>query len=104
MKKTLEIKNRDFWFKKIEQQKQNWALIDNTTDSSCNVYFIGDTSGLLDKLEFSSAKEAINVLQRNGFHRYSEDKKAQRFITPPKAPFQQRPHSTKADYSPLWYY
>ena len=104
MKKTLNIKNRDFWFKTIEHRKQNWALIDNATDNSCNVYFIEDTSGLLNKLKFSSSKEAINVLQRNGFHRYSEDKKAQEFITPPRAPYHHRPHSTGAVYAPLWYH
>jgi len=103
METTLSIKNPDFWFKPIEHFQQNWALIDSTSDN-CMVYFIGDKSGLLNKLEFSSSKEAVKALQRNGFHRYSEDKKARNLIIPPRAPFRHKLNSAASIYSTGWCY
>ena len=86
-KKTfVRIKSRDYWFKIVDYLQQNWALIDETTDG-CVVFFFGDTSGVFDRLTFISVEEAETALRRNGFARFTEDKKVQEFIAIPKPPF-----------------
>jgi len=63
------------------------------------VYFIGDTSGVFDEIKFNSKAEAEEALKRNGFSAYSEDKKAQEFIAPPKEPYHRREHPNGPIYS-----
>jgi hypothetical protein len=70
----VEIQNRDYWFKIVEFLQQNWALLDEEADhEGCTVFFLGDTSGVFDRLHFSSVAEAEQALRRNGFARYAED-------------------------------
>ena len=79
--------------------QQNWALIDEAPDGSCKVFFIGDTSGVFDEMDFLSFEIAKIALKRNGFAIYAEDKEAQEFIIPPGPPFYRRPHPNGPIYS-----
>ena len=54
MKQHMEIKSTDFWFKIIEFLQQNWALIEEQSDSGCIVCFIHDASGVFDRMSFES--------------------------------------------------
>ncbi len=99
MEDIIEIKSREYWFKVVEMLQQNWALIDESDDGGCKVYFIGDTSGVFDEMEFQSLDEASSALRRNGFALYAEDKKAQEFIVPPEPPFHRRTHPNGPIYS-----
>ncbi|MBK6553085.1 MAG: hypothetical protein IPP18_15270 [Rhodocyclaceae bacterium] len=94
----VEIRSRDYWFKIVEFLQQNWALIDENPDG-CTVFFFGDTSGVFDRLSFPSVAEAEAALRRNGFARFSADKKAQEFIAIPQPPFHERPHPNGPIYS-----
>jgi len=69
------IQSRD-WFKVIEMLQQNWALTDPKSDGRVTVYFIGDTSGVFDQLDFPDAEAAADALQRNGFRRLADDARA----------------------------
>jgi hypothetical protein len=96
----VEICSRDYWFKIVEFLQQNWALIDEISDGKgCTVFFFGDTSGVFDRLSFSSVSEAEQALRRNGFARFAEDKKAQEFIGIPQPPFHEHPHPNGPIYS-----
>ena len=97
-KTPVEIRSRDYWFKIVEFLQQNWALIDDTPDG-CVVFFIGDNSGIFDRLAFLSVEEAEAALRRNGFALFSEDKEAQGFIAVPQPPFHERPHPNGPIYS-----
>jgi hypothetical protein len=95
----IHIKSRDYWFKVVEFLQQNWALIDETSDSTVTVYFFGDTSGVFDQMNFSSDAEAEQGLTRNGFCRYCVDLESQEFITRPNPPFHWRQHPNGEIYS-----
>lgn len=82
----VEISSRDYLFKVVDFLQQNWALIDQTP-SGRTVFFFGDTTGVFDRLQFSSAAEAEQALFRNGFSRFAKDREAQGFIAVPQAPF-----------------
>lgn len=70
----VEIRSRDYWFKIVDFLQQNWALIDQDLDASeCTVFFFGDTSGVFDRLRFSSVEDAEEALHTNGFAQYSLD-------------------------------
>ena len=99
MEESVEIKSRDYWFKVVEMLQQNWALIDSLPDGVCNVFFVGDTSGIFDEIRFDSIDEAYKSLRRNGFAKYSDDKKAQGFIYPPEPPFYRSIHPNGPIYS-----
>lgn len=94
----VEIQSRDYWFKIVEFLQQNWVLIDETKDG-CTVFFFGDTSGVFDRLSFSSVAEAEQALRRNGFGRFADDQKAHEFIAIPQLPFHERPHPNGPIYS-----
>ena len=96
----IEIRSRDYWFKIVEFLQQNWALIDEAPDRpACTVFFFGDTSGVFDRLSFSSVAEAEAALRRNGFKRFTQDKKAQEFVAVPKPPFHEWLHPNGPIYS-----
>jgi hypothetical protein len=97
-KTPVEIQSRDYWFRIVDFLQQNWALIDETPEG-CKVFFFGDTSGVFDRLCFSSVAKAEIALRRNGFARFAEDKKAQSFIVAPEPPFYERPHPNGPIYS-----
>jgi hypothetical protein len=99
-KETIEITNRDHWFKVIEMLQQNWALLElNKEKSGFTLYFINDASGVFDQMEFEDSIEAERQLRLNGFGKYAEDKQAQGFISPPPPPFHKSSHPNGAIYS-----
>ena len=94
----VQITSQDFWVKVVEFLQQNWALIEEA-DSGVRVYFISDTSGVFDQIDFVSPQEAEDALVRNGFSRFADDPKAQEFLTPPGPPYHFRPHPNGPIYS-----
>src|SRR5215469_18193742 len=94
----VSITSRDYWFKIVEFLQQNWALVD-ADERGATVWFIGDTSGVFDRIAFSSAEEAFRALTRNGFRRFVDDEKAQTMMRPPDQPFMRRPHPNGPIYS-----
>ena len=59
----------------------------------------GDTSGVFDKIECSSAHDAEAALIRNGFRRFANDASASDIMTPPAPPFHRQPHPNGPIYS-----
>lgn len=101
----VEIQSRDYWFKVVEMLQQNWALIEPSQSSrSCVVYFIGDTSGVFDQIEFTGIAEAEKQLRINGFSKYEDNEDAKQFIVPPPPPFHRSVHPNGTIYSSgrLW--
>lgn len=98
--KPVAIQSRDYWFKIVEFLQQNWALIELSADGAgCTVFFVDDTSGVFDKLEFTSVVEAEAALFNNGFARFAADKNAQGFLAAPKPPFRESKHPNGNIYS-----
>lgn len=100
MDTPVRIASRDYWFKVVDMLQQNWALIDTTQDTAhVTVFFVHDGSGVFDRMQFRSAKEAEKALLRNGFNKFGEDTHAHDFITPPAPPFMESRHSNGPIYS-----
>jgi hypothetical protein len=99
MEKNIEIRSREFWVKIIEMLQQNWAIVEQIRVERCKVYFISDTSGVFDELEFHSKSEAFEALRKNGFFQYANDKNIQNFIIPPNPPFHRSSHPNGKIYS-----
>jgi hypothetical protein len=97
----IEISNTDYWVKVVEFLQQNWALIENSPDSStCTIYFIHDGSGMFDSMQFPSERKAITALKRNGFERHSsKDNEFQECIPAPQPPFYETEHPSGRIYS-----
>lgn len=95
----IKIISRDYWVKVVEFLQQNWALIDHDASGGFIVWFIGDTSGVFDKLTFPSEEEAGRALLRNGFRRFTDDKQFAEFLKPPDPPFVSRDHPNGPIYS-----
>ena len=95
---TVEICSRDYWFKVVDFLQHNWALIDGAS-AGCTVFFFSDTAGVFDRLSFASVAEAEAALRRNGFTRFSEDRKVQEFLAIPQSPFHEQPHPSGPIYS-----
>lgn len=104
--KPVDIQSRDYWFKIVEFLQQNWALIEPSANGvRYTVFFIDDTSGVFDKLEFTSVVEAETALLNNDFARFAADKDAQGFLAAPKPPFCKSKHPNGNIYSSgrFWY-
>ena len=99
MNSAIIIKSTDFWVKVIGMLQQNWAVIDISEGGEVRIYFISDTGGIFDVLDFASNADAQNALRKNGFSEYSSDKKLQSFLRPPSAPFCHHPHPNGPIYS-----
>ena len=99
MEGSVEITSRDYWFKIIEMLQQNWALIDTYSDQTCKIYFVNDTSGVFDEIDFPSVQIAHSALLKNGFTRFEDDTRVQGFIKPPDPPFCRRAHPNGPIYS-----
>jgi hypothetical protein len=96
----LEISNNDYWFKIVEMLQQNWAIIESREkETGCTIYFIGDTSGVFDQIEFDDIAEAERQLRVNGFRKYQKDNEAKEFITPPPPSFYKSSHPNGFIYS-----
>ncbi len=97
---VVEILSKDYWFKVVEMLQQNWGLIaPSQSGKSCVVYFVSDTSGVFDQIEFAEITEAEKQLRINGFAKYEDDEDASQFIVPPPAPFHRSSHPNGAIYS-----
>ena len=96
---TVRINSDDYWVKVVEMLQQNWALVDLVEQSSAQVYFISDGSGVFDQLTFPSAADAEAGLRKNGFRRFSENRDLQEFLRPPQAPFRRSVHPNGPIYS-----
>lgn len=99
MEHIIPITSHDYWFKVVGMLQQNWALIENISADGCRVYFISDTSGVFDELEFADTQAAEAALRRNGFARFDDDKEAQKFLSTPSPPYFRRPHPNGPIYS-----
>jgi hypothetical protein len=97
----IEISSRDYWFKVVEMLQHNWALIggQSVEGKGVRVYFLDDNSGVFDRMDFNTKREARAGLRRNGFQRYDDDEDAQEFVTPPEPPFRRREHPNGRIYS-----
>ena len=97
--KEVTIHSRDYWFIVASFLQQNWALIDENQDGTVTVFFIGDTSGVFDRMMFESKEQAISDLQKNLFVRYEEYESAHEIIFPPRPPFYKCEHPSGPIYS-----
>lgn len=96
----IEIRSTDYWCKVVDFLQQNWALVEQDDDGEgCTVFFIGDRSGVFDRLSFLDAREAQRALSRNGFRRYEGDPSLHATVTPPVAPFHSESHPNGPIYS-----
>jgi hypothetical protein len=58
---NVNISSKDFWFKIVEFLQQNWALIEEDTESeACIIYFISDGSGVFDQIQRHSAETVLS--------------------------------------------
>ncbi len=99
MSETISINSQDYWFKTVDMLQNNWALITEQTCGGVTIFFIGDTSGVFDRLAFDNAELALQGLRANGFARLADDPDAQSVLAPPQPPFQSRPHPNGPIYS-----
>lgn len=101
MSDIIEIESRDYWVKVVGMLEQNWALIEtgDGPSASVRVFFVGDTGGIFDEMDFSSSEEATRALRNNGFSRYAEDSRLQSFTVPPPPPFRRSQHPNGPIYS-----
>lgn len=99
MLETIDIKSRAYWFKVVEMLQQNWALIEEVNSNQYRIYFISDTSGVFDEMNFNSLDDAISSLERNGFRLYSKNGAESMYLNPPEPPFQRREHPNGKIYS-----
>ncbi|MDD3915459.1 MAG: hypothetical protein PHF76_12530 [Bacteroidales bacterium] len=98
---NIVIESRDYWVKIVEFLQQNWALIEPKSDSmDFAVFFLGDTSGVFDIIDFASQELAEQALVRNGFKRYLDpSENFPEFLYPPQPPFEWRDHPNGKIYS-----
>jgi len=97
---NVNISSKDFWFKIVEFLQQNWALIEEDTESeACIIYFISDGSGVFDQIQYPTIEKAEKALRRNGFEQYDKDPEAQGFIFPPRPPYFRDKHPSGNIYS-----
>jgi hypothetical protein len=91
----IEIKSEEFWVKIVDMLQQNWALIEvDERNNKATIFFIHDGSGIFDKLEFNSVRDAEKGLLRNGFKKYlDENENFAEFIIPPKKQFFESPRN-----------
>lgn len=97
---VVPIKSRDYWIKVVECLQQNWALIERLPEGRAIVYFIGDTSGVFDQMEFDDVMIAREALRRNGFGRYEHvNEGSKKGIPWPRPPFGKGRHTNGPIYS-----
>lgn len=99
MEKEVIINSKDYWFKVVDMLQQNWALIATERDNAIKIIFLSDASGIFDEIIYKSKIDAELELKRNGFKRFTDDKEAQKFISPPTPPFYWKEHPNGRIYS-----
>lgn len=71
--RLIDIRNRDYWFKALDNHQVNWCLIDEDRASGHSVaYFFHELSGVFDRLTLVDRSEAERALRYNGFQRLAE--------------------------------
>ncbi len=95
---NLPNDNPEWWVKVIEMLQQNWALPVLSQDG-IQVLFVGDTSGVFDRMRFPNIEQARVALKWNGFSDYGADHELQRFLLPPKLPLHEGRHPNGPIYS-----
>jgi hypothetical protein len=100
----LPISNKDCWVKVVAMLQQNWALLVHDPKTGVRIYFVNDTSGVVDEIAFASTNDAYDALGRNGFRRLSDDPNLQSFLRQPSPPFHRASHPNGPIYSSgrLW--
>lgn len=80
----IDIQSRDYWYKALENQQINWALIDEVSAGGpCTVYFVHELSGVFDQLPLPSQEAATLALRYNGFHRVRDFAESDDSAPPP---------------------
>lgn len=88
----------DWWVKIVGMLQQNWALpVD--LNGKLAVLFVGDTSGIFDRIDFESERELFRALRINGFVRFAADPELQSFLSPPPLPLDIKLHQNGFIYS-----
>jgi hypothetical protein len=97
----IVIKATELWVKVIEMLQQNWALIEDKPDSSIvTIYFLSDTSGVFDTIDYPSREFAERALRINGFSEYLDpNENFTEFIYPPQSPYHWNEHPNGRIYS-----
>jgi hypothetical protein len=87
-----------WWVKIVEMLQQNWAL-PVMLDGKHAVLFVGDTSGMFDRIDFDDKRSQRNALVDNGFVEFARDPGLQEFLAPPPFPLSIQPHPNGFIYS-----
>lgn len=87
-----------WWVKVVGMLQQNWAL-PIVSETGVSVVFVGDTSGIFDRLEFKNESEMIRALHINNFEEFDRSPQLKEFLQPPKFPLNDRPHPNGRIYS-----
>ncbi|MCW8929159.1 MAG: hypothetical protein OQL19_02845 [Gammaproteobacteria bacterium] len=100
---SANINCKNYWFKAIEHHQQTWAFIVINNENDCRIYFLGDTSSIIEEMVFPSSKDAIKALQRNAFHQFSKEECQQKNISPPTPPYERIENVPKKSHLLGWY-
>lgn len=98
MSNNLPIKGDDLWVKIVGMLQQNWASIEPNADG-VRLYFISDSSGVFDEINFFTVEEAEAALTKNGFRRFRDAPDLQSFLSLPNPPFRRVCHPNGPIYS-----
>jgi len=98
-KNHINIASTTYWFKVVEFLQTNWALLEESPDGITTAWFIDDTGGAFDHIQFPSLERAVKGLMRNGFDLYRVALEAQRHVSPPQPPFHVSQHPSGEIYS-----
>ncbi|MBD3732007.1 MAG: hypothetical protein IE934_04685 [Sphingopyxis sp.] len=92
------LEDQPLWIKVVAMLQHNWAVIDAFAGRA-TVRFIDDSGFIFDELTFESDVVARMALGRNGFAEFSDDRKAQEFIMPPRKPYRAEAFRKRPIYS-----
>lgn len=95
---SVPIDSRDYWFKIVDFLQHNWALID-PHPPGVRIWFLSDTSGVFDQIDYPEPRSAEEALRRNGFTCLIEDPGAATFLRKPQPPFTRVRHPNGPIYS-----
>ncbi len=88
----------EWWVKVVGMLEQNWA-IPVLRPAGLQILFVGDTSGVFDRMQFDEINAARQALEYNGFKEYALDLSLQQFILSPKLPLHEDWHDNGPIYS-----
>lgn len=88
----------DWWVKIVGMLQHNWAL-PVLLDDQLAVLFVGDTSGIFDRIDFESERQMVRALRVNRFKRFKDDPELHEFLGPPPLPLDIKLHPSGFIYS-----